>query len=253
MAERRAYSLDNSSDDEAARLTHLQALGDPISIRWMERLGVGAGWRCLELGAGAGSIARWLSDTVGQQGSVTALDQDVSQLRDLEALRNVSVVEGDLCTMQLPPGPFDLAHSRAVLMHLECPDHVVTEVVDRLAPGGMVFFEETGGAPALGVQDPPEPYAVVMLPLARRWTWADSLTVLLESLGMVGVRDDVRQETLAGGTPRAAFWQHTLSVVAPLLGDEAGAAVPAMVALLDDPSFELPFSERHRVTATRPH
>src|SRR3712207_7018804 len=39
-------------------------------------LGVGEGWRCLELGGGNGSIAEWLSARVSPSGSVTAIDID---------------------------------------------------------------------------------------------------------------------------------------------------------------------------------
>lgn len=249
---RRAYPLENSNEREAARLGKLQALSDPITIRRLQGLGVGPGWRCLELGAGAGSIARWLADVVGDDGSVTAVDRDVTQVRDLAGRPNCSVVEGDLCTLELPSGRFDLVHTRAVLMHLDCPDRVVAAAVDALAPGGQVLFEETDGAPALELADPPEPYATVMLPMAQRWTWARTMPALLSSLGLVDVDDDAREDPLVGGTPQAAFWQYTLTTVASHLGD-AAAAVPAMVALLDDPEFRMPFSRRHRVTARRPY
>ena len=247
-----SYPLINSNEREAARLEHLQSVGDPVTVRWLERLGVAAGWRCLELGAGAGSIARWLSEVVGATGMVTAVDQDVTQLRTLETRTNVTVVEGDLCTLEFPRRTFDLVHSRAVLMHLACPDRVVAEAVEALAPGGQVFFEETGGAPALAVADPPEPYALVMAPMARRWTWAAGLAELLQSLGLEEVSDQVRQDPLVGATPLAAFWRHTLTTVVNHLSPEAAALVPAMCALLDDPGFRIPFSERHRVTARRP-
>jgi len=37
---------------------------------------VAAGWRCLEVGAGGGSIAEWLCDRVGPDGRVVATDLD---------------------------------------------------------------------------------------------------------------------------------------------------------------------------------
>ena len=197
------YPLVNSSAHEAARLGKLQSLSDPVTVRWLDRLGVAPGWRCAELGAGAGSVAAWLADRVGPSGEVTAVDRDTSQLAELAARPGVRVVEADLCTVELPAGHFDLVHTRAVLMHLPCPDRVVAEAVRALRPGGMVFFEETDGAPALEVADPPEAYTRVMVPMARRWTWARSVPALLESLGMTDVHDDVRQDPLVGGTPLA--------------------------------------------------
>lgn len=252
------YPLVNSSAHEAARLGKLQSLSDPITVRWFNELGVAPGWRCAELGAGAGSIATWLADRVGPGGEVTAVDRDTSQLADLAARPGVTVVQADLCTLELPGGHFDLVHTRAVLMHVPCPDRVVAEAVRALRPGGVAFFEETDGAPALEVPDPPGPYARVMVPMARRWSWARTLPALLESLGMTDVRDDVRQDPLVGGTPLAAFWRHTLETLAglvdsaPDVSDMDGGDIEAMSALLEDPDFRIPFSARHRVTARKP-
>src|SRR5438034_3794011 len=49
------------NETERQRLRALSDIYDPDTIRHLEDLGVGTGWRCLEVGAGEGSIARWLS------------------------------------------------------------------------------------------------------------------------------------------------------------------------------------------------
>ena len=47
---------------ELSRLQKLQAINDPATLSRLDEIGVAAGWRCLEVGAGAGSIARaWSS------------------------------------------------------------------------------------------------------------------------------------------------------------------------------------------------
>ncbi|MHB8681321.1 MAG: class I SAM-dependent methyltransferase [Acidimicrobiales bacterium] len=264
MSEQRLerYPMRNSSEREAARLGKLQALSDPITVRWFQQLGVAPGWHCAELGAGAGSMVEWLSDRVGVDGSVTAVDRDTSQLGVLGRRANVRLVSADLCGLELEPGALHLVHSRSVLMHLDCPDEVVRRAVDWLRPGGTVFFEETEGGPATSVEDAPEPYAAVMVPMARRWTWAGTLTPLLESCGLVDVHDDVRADPLVGGTPLAEFWQYTLASVADMVEQGAAAGRPdapafleqvqAMSALLDDPDFVMPFTARHRVTGRKP-
>jgi 2-polyprenyl-3-methyl-5-hydroxy-6-metoxy-1,4-benzoquinol methylase len=53
---------------ERERLGLLERLADPITLRRLQSLGVGVGWRCLEVGAGHGSIVRWLARQVGPQG-----------------------------------------------------------------------------------------------------------------------------------------------------------------------------------------
>jgi SAM-dependent methyltransferase len=257
------YPMWNSTDEEAARLGKLQGLHDDASVRRLRALGVGPGWHCLELGAGAGSMARWMADEVGPTGTVTAVDRDTSQLQPLRERPGVSVVEDDLTTMSFAVDSFDVIHSRSVLMHIDAADDVVARLVPALRPGGVVLFEEADGAPALTVVDPPVPYASVMVPLARRWTWARHLPELLMRLGLEDVHDDVRDGPLTGGTPVGAFWQHTVASIRVFLTDPermaaAGGAVTddatidAMLALLDDPEFVMPFALRHNVSAHRP-
>jgi trans-aconitate methyltransferase len=260
------YPLRNAAAPEAARLQSLQTLRDASTIRNLERLGVTAGWHCAELGAGAGSIARWLADTVGTDGSVTAIDSDTALLGDLAKRPNASVVEGDLMTMAFGEARFDLVHSRAVLMHLENPDTVIEHIVPALRPGGVVFFEEVDGAPAQRAAldgDLPAPFRQVLVPMAAQWTWASGAAVHLEALGLTDVHDDVLEDVLVGASPSAAFWAQTLETVRPIVTDAtrmeaAGrgvvdvAAYDDMIALLSDPDFSAPFTARHRISGRRP-
>lgn len=272
MTSTERYPLRNADEREGARLSLLQGLSDPITVRWFERLGVAVGWRCAELGAGGGSMVEWLAGRVGPDGSVMAVDQDTSRLGAVvERYGNVRVVEGDLCALELPEEAFDLVHSRSVLMHLACPDEVVERAVRSLAPGGVVFFEETDGSPAQEAHDAPPPFRVVFGPLCARWTWARGLADSLRRLGMVEVHEDVRMDELTGATPKAEFWKFTLGSVADLheralssperLAEleaqgidpaELLRALPEMLEFLDDPGFSAPFTARHRVTARRP-
>ncbi len=257
------YPMWNSTDDEAARLGKLQGLHDDASVRRLVALGVGPGWHCLELGAGAGSIATWMADAVGPTGTVTAVDRDTGQLRELSEKPGVSVVEDDLTTMTFAEASYDVIHSRSVLMHVDGADDVVAKLVPALRPAGVVLFEEADGAPAATAVDPPAPFVEVMVPLARRWSWARHLPELLARLGLVDVHDDVRDGPLTGATPVGAFWQHTLRSIRVFLTDPgrmaaAGgtamddAAIDAMLALLGDPDFVMPFALRHNVSGRRP-
>ena len=53
---------------------------DPRTELALARIPIGAGWRCLELGAGNRSISRALSARVGDAGLVAAADIDTSLL-----------------------------------------------------------------------------------------------------------------------------------------------------------------------------
>src|SRR5579875_1432600 len=62
---RAGYALDQSWHAERDRLGSLTALYDADTLRLSEQLGLGAGWRCLDVGAGTGSVAELFADRVG--------------------------------------------------------------------------------------------------------------------------------------------------------------------------------------------
>src|SRR3954469_8319828 len=70
------YIFDQAWHQEHGRLRALEELYDEATLARLTALGVGAGWRCLEIGCGAGSVARWLAERVGAQGRVVATDLD---------------------------------------------------------------------------------------------------------------------------------------------------------------------------------
>ena len=67
---------------EEERLKLLEQVFDPGSRQRREL--VRPGWRCLEVGAGRGSMAAWLAEQVGPDGQVVAIDIDVEYLARLD-------------------------------------------------------------------------------------------------------------------------------------------------------------------------
>ena len=63
-------------DEELARLRLLQERYDARTFGRLTALGSLAGAVCLEVGAGAGSVARWLAVQAGSSGRVVATDAD---------------------------------------------------------------------------------------------------------------------------------------------------------------------------------
>lgn len=127
------------SATEEGRLALLERRFDAGTIRRLGDLGIRSGWRCLEVGAGHGSIARWLSGKVGPAGSVVAADIDARFLTGLPD--NVDVRELDIRDMELEQD-FDLVHCRALLMHLPDPADTLARIVAALRPGGVLLAEE---------------------------------------------------------------------------------------------------------------
>ncbi len=247
------YWRRNALDAEVERLRLLERIADGRTIRLLEDTGITAGWRCAELGAGAGSIARWMADRIAPDGSLVVVDLDTSAIADLRDRTNVEVEEADLTEFALPRISFDLVHTRNLLMHLPERDRVLAELAASLRPGGILVVEEADGFPAEAATD--ERFRRTVLPLTRRWTWARTLPALVQGLGLTGLRVLVETELLQGGTDLAAFWHHTLASARPLLlesaPDLAPADLAASLALLEDRTFWSPFMAVVCVTAAQ--
>jgi len=135
------YILTRSGDErtERERLGAIQAYQDPPTIKHLTAAGVSAGWRCLDVGAGGGSITRWLADRVGPTGNVLATDIEMDLLSAL-TVPNVTARRHDVRTDPLPDNEFDLVHTRFVLIHLPERDDVLRRMVAALKPGGRIVL-----------------------------------------------------------------------------------------------------------------
>jgi SAM-dependent methyltransferase len=117
---------------------------DAATKRYLSGCGLGQGWHCLEVGAGGGSIAVWLSKRIGSTGRVIATDIDTRFLQGKKA-RNLQVWRHDITCDPLPKHAFDLVHSRMMLIHLPERDQVLRRLVAALKPGGWLVAEEFDG------------------------------------------------------------------------------------------------------------
>ena len=135
------YAFENARAVQRDRLRLLAALLDDGTFRLLERLGVRPGWRCLEVGAGGGSVAAWLCDRTAPGGSVLATDLDTTVLRELER-PNLEVRVHDVLTDELPEREFDLVHARLLLAWLADPERGLRSMLAALRPGGCMLVEE---------------------------------------------------------------------------------------------------------------
>ncbi len=149
------HVADAPIEQEKIRLARTAELTDPSTIRYLEQVGIKEGWRCAEIGVGAGSIARWLSNRVGNFGKVDAIDVEPAFLADLSA-PNIETYEQDISTTPLEQGAYDLVHLKILLMHLPDRERILDELVSALRPGGYLLVEE---ADIRSIQrvDPPSP------------------------------------------------------------------------------------------------
>jgi len=154
------YLFDNAHTAAGNRMTALEALLDPGTVRRLTtELGVREGWRCMEVGAGCGSVARWLAKRVGPSGHVLATDLDLRWFHS-EQLANLECRRHDIRTDPLPGAAFDLIHARLVLVHLPGREEVLGRLVAALKPGGVLLLEDFDEL-LPNVPDSESPYAAV--------------------------------------------------------------------------------------------
>jgi SAM-dependent methyltransferase len=134
----RDYVLDQGFGEERARLSGMEALWDPGSQALLDELGIGAGWKCLEVGAGGGSMVEWMAS---RGAHVTAIDIDTRFIEHL-ASDSITVRRIDLREDDLPLSEYDLVHSRLVLEHLSGRKQILDRLVATLKPGGWMVIED---------------------------------------------------------------------------------------------------------------
>lgn len=157
MAEGKYFGVDAPEEIERDRLEQLEQICDPVTTSRLMRFGVGPGWRCLEVGAGRGSVARWLADRVGPEGHVIAADLDTRLLKDVGG-KNLEVREHDILERSFEPNTFDLVHARALLMNLPEPKRALERMAEAVKPGGYLCIEEVDWS-TLSAVDPGHPSA----------------------------------------------------------------------------------------------
>jgi SAM-dependent methyltransferase len=144
------YSL-GSSPAERDRLRRQSGELRDHSLLLLNRTGVAAGQRAIDLGCGPSGILDLLADRVGPTGHVVGLDFDpanVALARQFVAdrgLANVEVIEGDAHQTGLPSDSYDLVHTRTLLINIPDPATVVTEMARLARPGGWVAALEPDG------------------------------------------------------------------------------------------------------------
>lgn len=134
----RDYIYDQGFSEERARLAGIESLWDPGSRRLLDELGIGVGWRCLEVGAGGGSLAEWMA---GRGAHVLAIDIDTRFVEPL-ACDAIEVRQVDIRTDELPGCQFDLVHARLVLEHLTERRQILDRLTATLRPGGWMVVED---------------------------------------------------------------------------------------------------------------
>ncbi|MEV6105182.1 methyltransferase domain-containing protein [Streptomyces sp. NPDC051940] len=215
------YFNASTTTTERTRLEALAATFDPATHAVLTSLGVTKGWRCLDVGAGLGTVATWLADRVGEDGEVVALDRNTHYLTALNHPR-VRTLEADITSPECAPGTYDLVHARFVLMHLRDRDTILPRLATWLRPGGVLVLSDGVDT---GTQHTNEAWRETM---AKHWTavtseigtnphYARGYPALLTDSGLESPGLKVTTPVITATSPYATFWRLTLTHLHPAI------------------------------------
>ena len=223
----RYFAADAEADDELARLGLIEDVFDPQTFRYLDAIGIGAGWRCLEVGAGAGSVVRWLSERVGSAGRVVAADIDPRFIGDLRE-PNIELRRCDITRDDIEPAYYDLVHCRLLLMHLDDPADVLRRMAAALRPGGWLVAKEPD-ADMIKSVDPTHPLARGFDPCFRKGMdcllaagimnpyFGSALPARMADLGLEKMGNADFSFVARGGEPWSRWWIQTWQRFADLV------------------------------------
>lgn len=134
------------------RLRLLSRVMHPTTSALFDRLSVGPGQTCLDVGCGGGDVTLELARRVGPSGRVVGVDLDDTKLQlaqreaDDAGVPNVAYRELDIRAQNAPTDPawtaFHVVYARFLLSHLADPARAVGAFGRHLRPGGWVVVED---------------------------------------------------------------------------------------------------------------
>jgi ubiquinone/menaquinone biosynthesis C-methylase UbiE len=134
------------------RLDLLHGVLKKGTMSFLNDIGVTKGKRVLELGCRNGNVTKMLSELVGDEGSVLAIDASGDQV-ELAKNKLKSSVYSNVSFQVMSPlsldeieSEFDIVYSRLTLMHIPDYEKVLELMVKKAKRGGIVALEEASNA-----------------------------------------------------------------------------------------------------------
>lgn len=222
------YLWQHNLKGEPERLRMMSDLLDPSSEFHLQRIGVAAGWRTFEIGAGNGSLSQWLAHRVAPHGLAIATDIRADLLANLSA-PNLETRRFDVVNDEPPDAPFDLVAIRALLHHLPQRREVVSKMVRWVKPGGWIFIQEPDFYPTWTVE-----------PASQKTFWEQfiqwaathsidyyvgrKIAPWLQTEGLTNINAEGHAILYNGGSEFANWWIDSIAEVADKLQSEGGVS-----------------------------
>jgi ubiquinone/menaquinone biosynthesis C-methylase UbiE len=154
------YTYGGTAHEEAQRLAGQAVSFLEHDLPVLQRFGLTAGMRVLDLGCGSGAVTVALARAVAP-GVVVGVDRDsgllrhAAQLASASGMANVAFVQGDIQSLQLPEASFDFVFCRLVLWSIPACDTALGTMMRMAKSGGIVCADEPDAGSVL--HWPPHP------------------------------------------------------------------------------------------------
>ncbi|MFC9264946.1 class I SAM-dependent methyltransferase [Streptomyces hydrogenans] len=220
-------------EGEGERIDYGALVYDDPTMARLTALGAGPGWRCLDVGAGTGTVSRRLLSEAGVA-SVLAVDRDVRFLA-ARPVPGLDLLEADVTAPDFGPGRFRLVHARFVLMHLPERERVLARLAELVEPGGVLVLSDA--VDLTSEVAPGTPYTRAMRAMWRGLkdtigtdvSWVPAYPSLLRAAGLRRVGAELHVPPLVPGSPISRFWADTW---------ERSRAAMTATGLLDDADLD---------------
>ena len=257
MSDHPTYLYDNKRPDAEKRLKGLEAIEDENSISLLEKFTDLEGRVCLEIGAGAGSIAEWLARRVGPLGAVTATDIEP----ELLAGSSYEVIRHDIENEDLPANQYDRVHFRHLLFHLAEPQIALQKVLASMKSGAYLLVEESDLSTWVPDETVPEEERIkfqtgvnAILEIYRLrgidFQIGTKLAALLTDVGFAVTSQSEHKRQVTGGSPEAVYQSTSADQLADSVGHdrEYAGSIKSLARCLLDP--ELRYQSRTTISVS---
>ena len=207
----RDYVLDQGFAEERARIAGMEALWDRGSQALLEELGIGPGWKCLEVGAGGGSLVEWMAARGATSPPSTSTPASSISWPPMRSKCAASTFAND----ELPQAEFDLVHARLVLEHLTDRSQILDRLAATLRPGGWIVIEDYDWG-TFGFEDEEEGFSDVTEALLQFMEQAGfereygrQVVADIASAGLTEVRGEGRVRIVDSNSPGFDFFKLT--------------------------------------------
>jgi SAM-dependent methyltransferase len=217
---------------------------DSSSEYHLLRTGLGSGWRCLEIGAGNGSLSQWVARQVGPTGHVIASDISTDLMAGI-ADRYLEVRRFDVVHDEPPDAPYDMIIIRALLHHLPERVAIIKKIALWLRPGAWLFIHEPDLYPTWTVEPPSQKHFWEQFIQWAAMHQIDyyvgrKVPVWLQAEGLINIYSEGHAVLYNGNSMFARWWDLGIREVADRLQSEGGvsqATLDEFFARYRDPMY----------------